>query len=352
MALFKKKETEFEVDESKPKQSSKGALLVLLLLLAAFAYLYFFTSLIVPHEAAKPEPTVAGSPEIKQAMPAKPATAPVEVKKPDDTKAPAAVVPAAPAPASKPAAQPAPAPAAAAAKPATPAPAVAPAKPAAPAAPVAAPAKPVAPAPAATPAKPAAAPAPAATASKKEEPKGIKSAGEKSVAAVPKVDKKGESSKEKVTKVVHFTVLAGEFPAGEETDAAVAKISKAGVKPVAKSLSKKSRIMTRLFVASYSDYDEYSAALASLKKSAKGFGIEKDGKYSLYAGSFSEKSRAEKDKKDLAAKGVNTQLQQVDLSISSVRVTAGDFSSQTEAQKAADKLKKEGLTPKVISKGK
>ena len=56
MSLFKKKSSEFDEQENQGSGKSKGSLLVLLILLGGFAYLYFFTSLIVPHEAPLQKP--------------------------------------------------------------------------------------------------------------------------------------------------------------------------------------------------------------------------------------------------------------------------------------------------------
>jgi cell division protein FtsN len=110
--------------------------------------------------------------------------------------------------------------------------------------------------------------------------------------------------------------------------------------------------MNRLFFGAYTDYDVYSAALDKLRQSAKGaFGVEKDGKYFLYAGSFSSKERVQKEQRDLSAKGVTLQVQQVVLPLSSVRITAGQFTSKSEADKAAARIKGEGLTVKVVLKG-
>ncbi len=335
MSLFKKKSSaEYDDQEKESPANNRGALLVLLILLGGFAYLYFFTSLIVTHEAP-PVVAPAGAPEIKQSMPpkpsaqppgsatvakkaeeAKPVTAPVAVPvaaKPAVVPAPVAVQP-------PPVAKPAPAAPQAAAKPV--------AAPPAPKKEAAAPEKKEA-------AKPAAPPAP-----KKEEPKAVKTP-----AAVdkPVTRKKPEA----------YTIFAGEFPAGEETAAAEAKIAKLAIKPVTRYEKKKSTQMNRLFYGAYTDYDVYSAELDKLRQSAKGaFGIEKDGKYYLYAGSFSSKARVEKEKKDLSAKGVTLQVQPVVLALSTVRITAGQFSSKSEADKAAARLKGEGLAVTVVPKGK
>lgn len=326
MSLFSKKSSsEYDEQPDAGSGKSKAPLLVLLLLAGVFAYLYFFTSLIVPHEAPKTAEQSA-SPEVKQSMPPKPAAVAT------------AAAPAAPAPVP-----------AAAAKPVTPSPA-----------PVAKPAAP-APAPAAKPAAPAPAAAQKAAppAAKKEEAKPAKPAEAKPAPAVAKkesakADKPGkaEAAKAAPKKAAAYVVFAGEYPAGEESDAAEAKLASAGVKPVVKTEKKKNRTMNRLFFGAYTDYDNYRAELDKLKKAAKGaFGVEKDGKYYLYAGSFSTKDKAEKEKKDLAAKGIALQIQQAVLTLKSVRLTAGSYKVKADADKAAAKLKHSGLNVKVLPKG-
>ena len=344
MSLFSKKSSsEFDEQPVSSSGKSKAPLLVLLLLVGVFAYLYFFTSLIVPHEAPKTvEQTSA--PEVKQSMPPKPAAVTTAAAPAAPAAAPA---PAAPAPAAKPA-PPAPAPAPAA-KPAAPAPAAKPAatvpaaKPA-PAAPAAAGAQKAAP--------------PAASGSKKEDAKPVKPAEAKAAAAAgkkesAKTDKPAKAAaKSAAKKSAEYIVFAGEFSAGDESDAAEAKLVAAGVKPVVKSEKKKTRTMNRLFFGAYADYDNYRAELDKLKKGAKGaFGVEKDGKYYLYAGSFSTKEKAEKEKKDLAAKGISLQVQQAVLTLKSVRLSAGNFKVKADADKAAAKLKQAGLNVKVLPKG-
>jgi outer membrane biosynthesis protein TonB len=318
VSLFKKKSSEFDEQENQGSGKSSGSLIVLLVLLGGFAYLYFFTSLIVPHEAPSAKaPEV--STEVKQSMPPKPGSQPVnpvttEAKKPEEAK-PAA-------PATPPAQQP-----------------QAAGKTAAPAAPkqeAAAPVKNAEPKTAAKAAEQKAAP----VVQKKEEAKSVKTAAP--VAEKPVARKKPEA----------YTIFAGEFPAGEETAAAEAKLARLGIKPVDRQEIKKSKSMNRLFFGAYTDYDLYSAELNKLRQSAKGaFGVEKDGKYYLYAGSFSAKERVEKEKRDLAAKGITLQTQLVTLPLSTVRLTAGRFAAKGEAEKAAAKMKSEGLTVKVVQLG-
>lgn len=365
LSLFKKKtDAEPEYRGGNDAGKNRVSLLILLVLIAAFGYLYFFTSLIVPHETAQPaksaEPAVTA--QVKQSMPPRPS---------DTAAAPAATggqPPAAGASAPPPAATSAPAaaPAAPAAKP--PAPAAAPAAPAKATA-VPAPAKTVPPQPAkkeeaktvkpaeqkpAAPAakkeavKPVAAPAKPAQGKDKQPTTAAKPVAKEQKAAT---DKGKASAGKAKADTAAYMINVGEFAASEAASVE-AKLGKHGIKPV-KTVTQKNRMMTRLFYGAYTDYDTYSNELARLKQAASSaFAIEKNGRYSIYAGSFGSADRAAAEKKRLAAKGVSVELQQASLPLSTVRMSAGPFSSKPAADKAAAKLKGEGLVVKVLPKGK
>lgn len=366
MSLFKKKHSGFDEQEQQRPAKSSGSIIVLLILLGGFAYLYFFTSLIVPHEMPVPTEAPNVVTEVKQSMPPKPADlapapAPADAVKPGETTPTAlpaqpAAKPA-PAPASPPPAVKQTAPAPVAAKPAPPA-ATPKAQPAAkPVSPAVAPkSQPVA-KPATLPgsavAKKATAPVP------KTEVKAAKAGGTKPAAAVKhtpaakpaKAPAVAEKKPAAIKKSATYTIVAGEFPAGDEAVTAEAKLSRLGIKPVSRTEIKKSIRMNRLFYGAYTDYDVYAVELDKLRKVIKGaFGVEKNGTYSLYAGSFADQARVAKEQKSLAAKGVNLQIQPTVISQATVKLTAGTFSSKKEADKAAEQMKGAGLAAKVVQR--
>lgn len=339
MSLFKKKtDVEPEIRNEAGSGRNKVSLLILLIILAVFGYLYFFTSLIVPHEPeqpAKPTPPAA-TPQVKQSMPPRPADTaatpvpqPAGEQKPADAKA----APAAPAQPTPPAATPPPAAAPVAKK--EPAPPVKKEEP-----------KPVKTAEKVVPAKEKQpAPAPPQAAKKEQKPAVAEEKGKGAKAALPaeKVESKGASRP--------YMIFVGEFSTAEAS-VVEAKLKKHKIMPV-KTAVQKNRQMTRLHYGVYADYDSYSVELDKLKQTVKGaFAIEKDGKYSLYAGSFSSAASAAAERKRLGDKGVKVELQQVSLPLATVRLSAGPFAGKGAADKAAARLKGEGLKVKVIPKGK
>lgn len=362
MSLFKKKTSGFDEQEKQGAAKSSGSIIVLLILLAGFAYLYFFTSLIVPHETPTPANVPIVATEVKQSMPPKPTDQPAPAataaaSKPEEAKPAVSPVP----PAAKPVSSPAPAPAIT--KPAAPAPATVTAKPDAPA-PAPSTGKPAAALQPQAAAKAAAtppvttAPKKAPVTEKKAEPKPGKAVGSKPVTAFQQKElaKTAKVSPPPAVKAATgektsaYSVFAGEFTAGAESATAEAKIARLGIKPVSRKETRSSHSMHRLFYGAYTDYDVYLAELDKLRQSTKGaFGVEKNGTYFLYAGSFSVKDRVEKEKKYLAAKGINLQIQQTVLSLSTVKLTAGPFSSKKEADNAAAKMKGAGLAAKVVA---
>lgn len=344
MSFFNKKSASEHATQPDKPGSNRLALIILILLVAVFGYLYFFTSLIVPH-GAPPAAPPAPPPQVKQAMPPRStevaATPSGEVKQqapvPATPGAAASVPPAsAPAPAAKtPPAAPAPA-----AK--TP-PVVAPA-PASKAQPAAAPA-----------AQKQAAPVPAKVDAKTVSP--AKKVEQKQTPAVAGTEKKPADAKKPVKAAAPvkkkgelYTLSLGELPA-DQVSAAEAKFSDLKIKPVLKRQAQKPKQMNRLFYNAYNNYDAYSAELEKLKKLVKtAFAIERDGNYLVYAGSYGSAELARKEQKRLSAIGVKVDLQKAKLPISLVQISAGQFSSRADADRAAGKLRRQGLKVTVVAR--
>lgn len=333
--------------------STRVLLLVLLLVVAAAGYLYYFTDLIRPKEAPKPAPVQTA--QIKQPIPPRPEqpagegapAKPAEAKPPQGAPAPAPPqggAPAAPAAPAKPAAAQKPAPVAAPpvkpepAKAAKVAKAEAPAKPAAAPAPAA---KPATPATAAKPAPPAATakPAPhAATAKKGAAPAKPVNQGEKAA-----VKRRGGD----------YALLIGDFVPDATFAATQAKLKKSGITPLRESDIRAAEPMNRLFVAEFNDQDMAESELQKLKKlSADAFLVADNGRYALYAGSYFTEGRTAAEIKRLTAQGIKPVARKTQVTIKVTRVTAGSYPSAEDARKDAERLKKLGITAKVVKAGK
>jgi sporulation related protein len=303
-------------------------LLLLLLIIAGFCYLYFFTNMIVSHE--KPAPPPSPSAPVKQPIPPRPdqvappkeAAAPAKPSDQPPEKTPAATGSAqvaAPASQDKPAAAPA-------------KPAAAPAKPAAaPAKPAAAPAKP-----AAAPAKPA-----AAVQNTKGTPAVKASANKKGAPPVKEAVKQGAKGS--------FVLFFGEYPKDESLKKVKEQLKREGIKPVQEVPVKTVRKMNRLFVAEFDDRANAESERAKLAKiTTDAFILREEGSFRLYAGSYLVEKRALSEKNRLSLKGIAVSVNKIDLPVTTIRVAAGKFATKSEAEAAAKKIRKAGLSAKVV----
>jgi hypothetical protein len=369
-----------EQGAEKPRESRRLLVLLLLLVMAILGYLYFFTSLLKPREeAAKPE--ASQTMQVKKPLP--PRTT--------ETAGTGAEPPAADKPAASKGAEPVTAGTAAPAAPGAAEKGV-PAKGTA-----AAPSqKEGGPAPVSKPAAPATPPpkgkggekSPPPTASKPVEPSTGKAGADTKVAAMPakaadkpkpapgkdakaaaQPQKAGSSpavkaktptaeaakSSTKKQGAAHaggqYTLLIGEFVPDKRFAAIQAKVRKVVGPVLTTTPLQKVEPMHRLFVGEYAGYEEAAAELQRLKSlTADAFMIEKTGKYLLFAGSYYDSSLVEKQKQRLSAKGVTVKVLKADLPVRVIRLTAGRFASQGDAQKAVEKLKKDGIKAQPIKR--
>jgi len=303
-------------------------LVVLFLLVGAFGYLYFFTGLIKPREEGAKPGAGQGAP-VKKPIPPRPGgdvakgrpPAKADEKKPAEQPAarPVAVSPQPPGKAS---------------------PSPSPAKPAA------VPAKPAAVAtggPATPPAQPVKSPAVRDT-------KGAASANKAEQTLGKKADH-GTAKKEQARG--EYTLQVGEFVAEPSVRSALAKVKKAGIAPVAKTVIRKSEPMIRLFLAEFDGRAEASEAAARLKGAgADSFTLPDNGKYAVYAGSYFLKGKAIAEQDRLNGKGFKTVQKNVRVSLPVVWLTAGSYPTGEDARRDAARLKKLGLTAMVLKTGK
>jgi type IV secretory pathway VirB10-like protein len=310
-SLFPERESNgFLKDE---RGSSRNILLIaLLILVAVFGYLYLFTDLIRSQEGSKTQPQQVT--QVKKPIPQRPDQgAPTQAQQPKaETGAP------------KPTAQTPP--------------------PAAPAQQVAKPAAAPQPAPAApTPAKPAATPQPVA---KPAAP----AAAKPQAAAV--ATKPPQKEQKKVSKAA-YTILVGEFVLDKSIQHEKALLKKLGIGPVRQSTVKRLEPMTRLKLSAHNDREEAVAQLAKLKTVyGDGFMLPEGGKYIVYAGSFFLEGPAAKAQDRLYDKGFKTVMVKTKVPVPVVRLTAGGFASQEDAQKAVALLQKKGVKARILATGK
>jgi hypothetical protein len=343
MARIFSPETDCERKENGERGASQRVLLlVLLLLVAAGGYLYFFTGLIKPREeAAKSAPAQPAT--VKMPIPPRPEQpAPKEAAatKPGEKKAgEVAQGKPAPPPVSTPAKPAVPAqPVQAQPKPATPK--AVPPQPAPPKS-VAVPAKPEA----VKAAKPAAQPAGKAPVSAATVPSSAQKAT-KPAAPVQAAAKKGTPA---AAQGGRYALRVGAFVAEPTVREALRKLKKAGIAPVAKTVEKKPEPMNRLFVANFSDRNDADAELAKVKKvTGDAFILRENGTFTVYAGSYFLDAKAAAEQDRLYDKGIKTLMKRTKVAVSVTKLTAGAFPSKIEAQKAAARLKRQGLTAMVI----
>lgn len=342
------------IDSSAEKKKQSALLVLLLILVGGFTYLYFFTGLIKPQEAAKPAAAPAPAPQAAK-IPLPPRegdTAKPQDKTPQKADASKAAV-------------------------------SAPATAAVPAKPAAAPAKPPIP-PAAVKAVPPAAPAkakeatkkvevakptdkkplPAVAADKKNEKPAAdakkpasadkKNAPAKEAAKTPATDVQAKPepvAKAKAPEATTWVIKLGDYVLEEELSADMGRVRKAGLDPVVKPSSRKKSAMNRLFVA---EFDSRAAAQASLEKlnrlTSDAFVIEQGGKFVLYAGSYLQKESASSEKERLGAAGISATIKHTEIAIPSQSLTVGPFKNKKAADSALAKLKNAGMKASLSSK--
>jgi cell division protein FtsN len=218
-----------------------------------------------------------------------------------------------------------------------------PAKPAAVAKAPAAPAKDQKPAPA----KPAPAAAKAAAPAKP---------AAKVIGAAQKLPAKKEAAKPAVAAAPaakktagHYTLAIGTYVLEKSMAADKAKLKKAGLAPAVKKGDMKQEPMTRLYLATYPNYDEAAAALKQLRQSSgDGFFLPEGDRYAVYAGSYFQESRAAVEQDRLSGKGIKTVMRKVKVPVPTYRMTAGSFSTREDAVQAVARLKKSGIRAAVI----
>lgn len=144
---------------------------------------------------------------------------------------------------------------------------------------------------------------------------------------------------------VRYTLSIGEFENQSAMSDAIKRINRAGLVPIVKSGPEKTKVIIRLHVADFQDQKSAQREIAKLRQlKLDGFFINgKEGKYSVYTGSYRDRKQALLEQERLAALGVTTVLQGAIIPRATHLLTVGSFTSREAAVEHAAKLKKQGL---------
>jgi DedD protein len=149
-----------------------------------------------------------------------------------------------------------------------------------------------------------------------------------------------------------FTLLIGVYVLEKSMASEKAKLKAAGLSPVTGKGPKKMEPMTRLFVGEFDSRAQATEELQRLKKlTSDAFILPGQDKYTVYAGSYFTNDRAESELNRLINQGVTPIIQKTEAPVSTIRLTAGSFSSRKEAEEKSLYLKKHGIKALIVRSG-
>ncbi|GAC1469640.1 MAG: hypothetical protein PVSMB11_05430 [Desulfuromonadaceae bacterium] len=142
-----------------------------------------------------------------------------------------------------------------------------------------------------------------------------------------------------------YTLAIGEYGVKSAMADAIKRIKRAGLVPLVKPGSTKTEAMIRLYVADYPDQKSALLEVGRLRRlKVDGFIITgKEGKFTVYAGSYHGQKQSGIEQERLAAHGVKTVLKDASIPLATFLLTAGSFATREAAVKNASKLEKQGL---------
>jgi cell division protein FtsN len=150
----------------------------------------------------------------------------------------------------------------------------------------------------------------------------------------------------------NFTLLIGVYVVEKSMTAEKAKLKSAGLSPVIRKGPKKIEPMNRLFISEFDSRSEATEELQKLKKwTHDAFILPDKGRYTVYAGSYFLKARAESEQNRLIKQGFNPVVQKADVRVSTMKLTAGSFSTKKAAEEKAAHLRKLGIKATVLRTG-
>lgn len=150
----------------------------------------------------------------------------------------------------------------------------------------------------------------------------------------------------------NFTLLIGVYVLEKSMATEKAKLKSAGLSPVIRKGPKRIESMNRLFVSEFDSHSDAAEELQKLKKwTDDAFILPGKGKYTVYAGSYFLKARAESEQNRLIKHGFNPVVQKADVPVSTMKLTAGSFSTRKAAVEEAAHLRKLGIKASVLRPG-
>ncbi len=150
----------------------------------------------------------------------------------------------------------------------------------------------------------------------------------------------------------NFTLLIGVYVLEKSMASEKSKLKSAGLSPVISKGPKKMEPMNRLLVAEFDNRPEAVEELVKLRKlTIDAFILPGNGKYTVYAGSYFTKGRAQSEQSRLIKQGVKPVMQKTEVQVPTMKLTAGSFSSRKEAEEKVLNLKKQGINASIVQTG-
>ena len=151
---------------------------------------------------------------------------------------------------------------------------------------------------------------------------------------------------------VRYTLQIGEFVAKSAMEDTKRKIRNAGLTSVVEPGPKKKGPMTRLYVGEYPSQEAARKELHKLRaaKIDGFFLMDEDKKFHVYAGSFTDEKRAEKERWRIAARGLEMSLEQVVVAVPTYLLSAGSFPTRVAALAMALELERQGVNSVVLER--
>jgi hypothetical protein len=146
-----------------------------------------------------------------------------------------------------------------------------------------------------------------------------------------------------------YVLDAGAFLFASQRDELKKKITALGYKPVVTQVRASVRLL-RLRVGSFSK-EQLPAALEDVRKIAPGaFSLARDGKHTIYAGSFVDQSNIQRLCKRFLEKGIELVEEPVMVDRDLSRLQFGEFVDDASAEAAAKQAEQAGIPVRVVSK--